>query len=266
MISNNFFKFDVNKDINVLTPDENDNKNRTIDLCFSNYEIVQNRLFKSLAYLYMKRSNFSIPKDKQDRSNMVNIMSLKDRFDITVYAKNIIQPVVTESPMIEEFIFHFRYCYRVRIKSKLIMRTNALNNVSSYLMSMSQHNTTFDPRRLIPIKLTNPSTSLAYRINSYSVSLDKLEWPYSDKCVDYPKHGLINSYDAMTKCDEQVSPHLSPYRIVWKKFYRNSSHSIARARCNIRDFPVPCKQRLYLTQIRVPDIAKGKESSNCILY
>ena len=47
-ISVNFFKFDLIKDINVITPEENTQMEKIVYFCFENYQILQNEKYKNI--------------------------------------------------------------------------------------------------------------------------------------------------------------------------------------------------------------------------
>lgn len=96
--------------------------------------------------------------------------------------------------------------------------------------------------------------TVMYRTNSYSFSIHKLQWPYSDKCIHYDKFGYDDRFDAIANCEEKINPMLSLFRRAWKKMYRYSNYSTGPSRCDEKQFKVDCFQRLYLTQVGIPEI------------
>ena len=164
-ISMSLFKFDVNKDINVFTPDQNDSKERTIDMCFRSSEIVRDKLYRKVVREMSIRNHSPVSNaviDNQDKFKMLNQMTLKDRFDITLDTK-----LVLNYPKIEEFIMGQRYCYRYPVTNKLSLNPVYLTDVNIYSVSLSQYNVSFNPRRLVFFRLLYRNMTVMYRTKSF---------------------------------------------------------------------------------------------------
>lgn len=262
-ISINFFKFEVLKDINVITPDKMNtikySKDEVVYFCFDNSDIVMPKVYKYFATKFRRKINKTI---KFDRSETISLLPLNERFMMTREWQKI---ETTHDTPINEFIEASEYCFKTKTQISYEINQQILPNYESFLrMSISNNYSPFDERRLIEIPFPDDDYGDVIEIKSNKYFINELEWPYTDNCLNYQDIGFKDRNDAIASCDEHflnktpkfgfIYQYISSFRIAWKSEYKLNNYSIADLsnntdECKIRYYKEQCEQKLYLTQI-----------------
>lgn len=154
-ISINFFQFNVTKDIKIFMPEEFENIDKNIDLCFPNHEILDYESYHKILRVKNEEdliNNFSAIETKSIGEYIRNV-SLSDRFKVSMsYNRLIHQPF----RKIAEFIPGKCYCYQMSDTALVLISELELANVSLIEASKGSSLPICDPYRLIPMELNVP--------------------------------------------------------------------------------------------------------------
>ena len=279
-ISINFFKFEVVKDINVITPDVMNLNDRSdenvIYICFHNKDILNNKVYENYEIEYLKQ-NPKTPFDSTGlRVKIATYHPLEDRFKMTQKWERLGRV----DSVIGEFIKGNKYCYMPQIRS-LQLRKNLFEGFTIFQTALGNKLSSFDERRLLDTYISDMSernSSELLQIKSYKYFIKELEWPYTDNCLEYQNSNFGDKNNAIASCSERITGKtpekgfVSHSRTAWREKYENSSLRISHveyrersfekvdADCVERNFKEECLQRLYLTQIvnRKVTVSTGK--------
>lgn len=260
-ISINFFKFDVNKDINVFMPEEITESDKVLYVCFDNHEVFDPRNYN----LFLRRNKvsrinpFRMPVASY-RKKFLDKMTVQQRFNVTI-SKSTLVPL---NDPVDDFIIGNSYCVQIRNATLLYFNWESLNAVTSISVSMGQELPMFDKRRQ---KLINEfglrNGTIKINVRSYWYSIVKLSWPYSDNCIDYRvRHNQSSRFGAIVHCENMRAmgrKMLSNERIV-RRQSKYSNYSISTSNNPLENQTscwdiykqLDCSHAFYLTQVSRP--------------
>lgn len=206
-ISVNFFVFDVSKDINVIMPEEKNETDKILNICFTNSEMFD--YSKYLRFLLKKShktdsvyKNWIWKLDKREfREDLFHQeLTVEERFNISTSIIGL-EP----SRLISEYIFSNKYCYQVLWEfAQVYFFQEEVGNITTVLLSVGQRLPKFDNRRMITNYIDFESGySTVIGIKSHTYTIHKLEWPYIDECINYGLLNYSSRYDAVTRCDSE---------------------------------------------------------------
>lgn len=245
-ISINFFQFDTIKDINVTVPESSNDIRKVYNLCFRNFEIIDVEMYSNIAGENTKNHTWS-------DSNIAgyNEFTMEERFNST---KNLLQYY---SDITTEYLFGENYCYQ--LNRRLLLHTEQLENVSTIKVSTGYKFPYFDYWRFLTVK--KPKEKEAMMIKSFSYTMNRKSFPYTDKCIDYHTSGYDNRYEAIAECSNQYESNyhdqLSALKYFpkentqYRKMYENmtiqklSSHST----CSWLFRNPECNESVFITMI-----------------
>ena len=170
-ISVNFFKFEIVSDIKVIMP-EKENLPKYFNLCFVNYEVIDNDRYEK----YCKARHV-----KPNESNFNYEIPVKDRFNIT-------QHKVSEFGYdVIRYIRNVLICYHGNItRSYATIVKSLLPNVKVMGASFSQVYPMIDFERFQFLPETNQiNQSSAQLLSSNVYTMKRLQFPYTDTCIKY---------------------------------------------------------------------------------
>ena len=269
-ISINFFEFDVNKDINIRMPSEFDYKAGTsVYFCFKMDQFFDQEQFRDLMLVWSKSN-------KTDKRSVVDKWLQKGMSPSVAYSfrrhatvGEIFQAVLNESIFREssiiEILFEHKICFTssktelgpIFLGDRYTKRRNRVNrvldNVTSVFVALGDNYPYFDPQSLIEIDNIRKIGVLLLR--SYSYNIIKKEFPYSDKCYEYRLSKIVNQYEAIIKCREELPGNkvASYYRIISKNdfhVYNLTRDSRLRdGKCNQQ--PPDCNRTVHFTSFRM---------------
>ena len=185
-ISINFFQFDVVKDINVKMPEEIGDKGLGLNVCLDSVYVLDNDSF--IEYLKENaesRYHVSEPNDIHMRNRYISKMTLGNRFRTM---KN--NHAVLNALYIERFIYTTQFddmvCYQVGDSVSRLVNQNIDLNIdylSIVRISRGYRLPEFDEGRLLHITDISRNSSKYVTVNFYQFRFEKLQPPYSDRCI-----------------------------------------------------------------------------------
>ena len=234
-ISMNYFKYETIKDINVIMPEEVKDADRVLNLCFENDAILDTDKYVDLLTRTPKLAYLLPRKDeKLQKRNFLSMIRVRERFDIT--KENILmKKPFTSTPTPVTFIIGLMFCYQVALadaegakgKGNVPISHNDLSDATELYVSFSSSLPYFDYQRLqtltnfIGVKKDGAWEKVDYDARSFFYVTNRLEWPYSDECVDYVERygyadrlNAIADYDNIARIEEEKS--LSKYKVFTK--------------------------------------------------
>lgn len=267
-ISVNFFKFDVLKDINVVMPEEVNDTDTVLYVCFDNSEILSYKKYLNILNVTAKNKRlFGKKLDyPADKTNRIVSMNINQRFIITLESNTMFDIVYRES--VEEFIIGIKYCYMLPKTEKHVISKSHLVNVTLAYVSLGQRLPLFDYRRLQTIGgFQSINHTHDIDIASYTFSIERLAWPYIENCVDYNKNNLTNRLRIITLCTNLAIMNDSIklyeknivrrrklkylyYHIAYETKYRNAKEYERQCYKQYQNFD--CIQLVFFTKVTAP--------------
>lgn len=216
-------------------PEEVKDADRVLNLCFENDAILDTDKYVDLLTQTPELA-FLLPKkdEKRQKRNFLSMISVKERFSIT--KENIlVKELFTPTPTTVTFIIGSVFCYQVALtnaggakgKGDVSISHDDLSDATELYVSFSSSLPYFDYQRLqtltnfIGVKKDDAWEKVYYDARSFFYVTNRLEWPYSDKCVDYvERYGYADRLDAVTDYDNiariEKEKSLSKYKVFTK--------------------------------------------------
>lgn len=222
LISFNFFKFDVNRDIDVVIPEYvGRNDNEVIYVCFPNYDILDDESYLSFLIASDSDEYDIYMRNRLDvRRSRVMFMKASERFNVTK-SRNLI----TRTPVNEIFLIGIQYCMMIGNLSKVEINSSVIPyQDSKFRISIGLPLPLFDMRRQIVVQAGQLlHTSDRIEIKRYSYTTDRLEAPYTDNCFSYLRYGVPDRFGAVIRCENMLSLKARYPKISNLKTIRRSS-------------------------------------------
>lgn len=217
-ISFNYFKFQVNSNIQLSMPGKE--KMKALNICFPNHQVID--YWKYQEIVTTKISKGEIPFNLTDEEFIIqSYLTIKERLKITF---DVDQLFKLDSPpqFSRKFIISEYICYQMYTKGVKELETewgfHHLTNVlyADYkIMSILLQNVTkvyvLVAQRpfmefFLKIKIRYYWKSFfQYYAKANSYKIGQLEWPYVDNCINYPRHGFKDKRDAISSCINEKS-------------------------------------------------------------
>ena len=273
-ISINFFHFDTIRDIKVLMPEEINDTEFVLNVCFENDEMIREWEYDII--LGVNKTFFNLSKDDQNRirRDIVLNMTVKERFNSIPKIKALFR----ESRYIEEYLLGSKYCFQITYLKDIAIWGPFLLQIKSASFSRGKKFPLFDHRRLLTLNMKMYSSTYQIDVRSYLYHMENLEWPYQDNCKRYTD--LIPDRDrlrAIVTCANVKSKFRDGMLYGNIPITRNSS-SLEMYRINAtvseedeneceKRFPnLDCSYTVYLTEASYPKYVSRPSSYPSELY
>lgn len=266
----NYLKYETIKDINVIMPEEVKDADRVLNLCFEHDAILDTDKFVDLLTRTPKLAHLLPRKnEKLQKRYLLSMISVGERFDIT--KENILKKLFISTPKLVTFIIGSMFCYQVVLidaegakgKGEVSMSYGDFSDATELYVSFSSSLPYFDYQRLqtltnfIGVEKNSIWEKVGYNARSFFYATNRLEWPYSDECVDYvERYGYADRLNAITDYDNiariEKEKGLSKYKVFTKndKMFLNASVLLVTQftldGANIYD-KMDCHKKAYFT-------------------
>ena len=258
-ISVNFFHFDTIRGIKVLMPEEINDTELVLNVCFENDEIIRGWEYDII--LGVNKTFFKLSEDDRNRirRDIVLNMTVKERFNSIPKIKTLFR----ESRYIEEYLLGSKYCFQITYLKDIAIWGPYLFQIKSASFSRGKKFPLFDHRRLLTLNMQMHNSIFQIDVRSYLYHMENLEWPYQDNCKRYTD--LIPDRDrlrAIVTCANLIS--MSRDRMLYANIpiTRNISLEMYRINATVSEedenecekrFPyLDCTYTVYLTEASYP--------------
>ena len=143
-ISINFFHFDVIKDIKVLMPEEINDTEIALNICFENDEVLDYQLYRKVVSLDEKYVKLKIADEKLAKKDIVQNLTVMDRFAMVPNTS-----LINGYEGIEEFMIGTKYCYHLIKPKNVSISPSLMANVTSVSYARGTQFPFFDHRRML---------------------------------------------------------------------------------------------------------------------
>lgn len=261
-ISTNFFAFDVIRDINVTMPEEINDVDHVLNVCFDNEDILHIDEYKKIVN---EQKPTRIPRaavTKRLRRKKIEMTPIGHRFNFTLPYKFLFRG---HHNTVEEFIIGSSFCYQFIHPTVLFSLKSNLSDVTTIGISRGELLPLFDHRRIfkvdgvsLTIKKENESHRL--EIMSFKYMIEKAKWPYTERCKDYTTPEFKNRLQAVSNCASRMSLNESGF-LFKEKILRTRSkylnYSIGSSKnytkyeeiCEKENPSPDCLQNVHLTVV-----------------
>lgn len=186
-------------------PEEKAKIKTALYMCFDHVEIFDDERFKS--YLLKLKSRNVTEDDIENhkkikvKKRFLNGMIIANRFYVTrpksaIFTSNKLNGTVTE------FIVGNSFCFVIKDQKKIKINKKVLKKVETIGISHGLPFPKFEKRRQFPVtRFGDVNVTSVIGTKSYSYTIEKLEFPYRDKCINYTKVYRVGSqFGAKVNC------------------------------------------------------------------
>ena len=280
LISRNYFRFDVIRDINVIMPEESHEVGKVLNACFGahqilDYEEYSRTLTRKLASDDYVKINYPKRDGMAGKYNIFERFSVGERFKVSVNHSVFLRDGRHGSlGNMTEFMFGPFVCYR--IEAQIAVSITFLRNITYVMLSQNKRGSNFEHRRMETIRNVQPKEmSLFFKICSYSYSVHRLEWPYRDDCVSYRtrRDAPFTRNQAILECinAKSIKVHGKMYkyfpiseenigRYENQTFRYDPNVSVFQKECELIFNKLDCIKRVDFTTVQTPTLGLSEKT------
>lgn len=263
-ISSNFFMFDTIKDINVFMPEQVNNTNRVLYVCYDILDMINIEAWKEISKTSFRRSlDIKI-------YNMAPGEIFNTTFDF--------DSIVSYGGRSNRFLIDRFICYQSENPTHIIFKSTSLEYPIA--VSLGERLPFYDYRRPYYINdldmVVNGTISKMYWINSCVYDYKRLGSPYTDRCRRYrnsknedidqlisiakcTKHILLNRTNGTVSSKLDIIDSSNAWRYNFKYFHSQTHQTLIfenqiKPYCESLYRNPDCIKRVYLTKIATRNI------------
>lgn len=248
-----YFRYDIEKEINIFSPNKVLSK-KYLHLCFRSNEILGGK------------NDGKIP--TKDGMKSITELTIGEQFDIQTGLSNAL-PLHQCSQTIEQFIVGSSYCYQIDCPH-FSVDEKSFENVTIFHAFLGQRLSEFDQTSLVTHLYPKDVQSPEVQVRSSRHTFARLQRPYIEMCMDYRAMNFSSSQNAIIECENQMS---LKNDLISKNFVNEKSDTKHQNKkidysgsdmshtCSRKYQDLDCYETIYVTRITISNIPSQMSAS-----